>query len=367
MLVPSAVGLTTLNAAPARKAKSGKLTNAQAISAVTSLAKYIPYNLETLNKEAFTPDFYKMLVEAYEMPITDLMEFVDGAEYGSWFGGNGAGPDFTIKDVRIFYNGPTEIFASFKLVEDQYYPEEHHITIVKNKAGKWVIADIDLRYNNMVTYLNEANEAFRNGWADKVVSQLQKEGYDEYISEYRQEVNRYLGKYGSRAPYTHRQFKSDSDKVMADLAASQEVTEIVIVAPEEVMEEIFDAEAGGNSTASTQATARPAQKVDADKIYTTVEQEAVFPGGMNAFGKWLGSNLKYPEYARENDIQGRVVVRFVVNTDGSVGDITVVKGVEKSLDQEAVRVVSKMPKWQPAMNKGVAVRSYVTLPIGFKL
>ena len=98
-----------------------------------------------------------------------------------------------------------------------------------------------------------------------------------------------------------------------------------------------------------------------------MEQQAEFPGGMGALMKWLSNNIRYPEAAAQNDIQGRVIVKFVVEKDGSIGTVTVLKGVDKDLDKEAIRVVKKMPKWQPGKNNGVAVRCYYNLPVTFKL
>ena len=77
--------------------------------------------------------------------------------------------------------------------------------------------------------------------------------------------------------------------------------------------------------------------------------------------------MHYPEAAQQNDIQGRVVVQFVVEKDGSVGSATILKGVDKDLDREALRVVKKMPKWQPGKNNGVPVRSYFRLPVQFRM
>lgn len=104
-----------------------------------------------------------------------------------------------------------------------------------------------------------------------------------------------------------------------------------------------------------------------EEIFVAVEQQAEFPGGMPALMKWLGSNIRYPEAAQQNDVQGRVIVKFVVEKDGSVSQAQIVKGVDKDLDKEALRVVNKMPKWQPGKNNGVTVRSYFTLPVNFKL
>ena len=109
------------------------------------------------------------------------------------------------------------------------------------------------------------------------------------------------------------------------------------------------------------------QKPKEEEIFVAVEQSAEFPGGQAALMKWLNDNMRYPEAAAANDIQGRVVVKFVVEKDGSIDQVTIVRGVDKDLDREAVRVVKKMPKWQPGKNNGVAVRSYFNLPVTFKL
>lgn len=104
-----------------------------------------------------------------------------------------------------------------------------------------------------------------------------------------------------------------------------------------------------------------------EEIFVAVEQQAEFPGGMQALMKWLSNNIRYPEAAQQNDVQGRVIVKFVVEKDGSVSQAQIVKGVDKDLDKEALRVVNKMPKWQAGKNNGVAVRSYFTLPVNFRL
>ena len=98
-----------------------------------------------------------------------------------------------------------------------------------------------------------------------------------------------------------------------------------------------------------------------------VEQPAEFPGGAAAMMKWLSNNIRYPESAQQNGISGRVVVKFVVEKDGSIGNPTIVKGVDRDLDQEALRVVKRMPKWQPGKNNGQPVRSYFNLPVTFRL
>ena len=104
-----------------------------------------------------------------------------------------------------------------------------------------------------------------------------------------------------------------------------------------------------------------------DDIYEYPEVLPEFPGGEKAMLKWLGSNVKYPALAAENNIQGRVMVSFVVERDGSVSNVKVDRGVDPSLDKEAVRLVQSMPKWKPGMYNGKPVRCRFRLPVTFKL
>ncbi len=103
------------------------------------------------------------------------------------------------------------------------------------------------------------------------------------------------------------------------------------------------------------------------KIFTVVEQMPSFPGGEAALMQYLSKNIKYPPFAEENNIQGRVICSFVVERDGSVTDIHIAKGVDPSLDKEAIRVVSGMPKWIPGRQNGQSVRVKYTLPVTFRL
>ena len=103
------------------------------------------------------------------------------------------------------------------------------------------------------------------------------------------------------------------------------------------------------------------------KVVDVVEQMPSFPGGPSALMQYLSSNIKYPVVAEENGVQGRVVCTFVVEKDGSITDVRVVKSVDPSLDKEAVRVVKSMPKWIPGKQNGSAVRVKYTVPVTFRL
>ncbi|MBQ0153554.1 MAG: TonB family protein [Bacteroidales bacterium] len=122
-------------------------------------------------------------------------------------------------------------------------------------------------------------------------------------------------------------------------------TEVVIQAPVEIEEE----------------------EEEENVVFVIVEKQPEFPGGTQAMMKYLSENIKYPMIAQENGIQGRVICQFVVNKDGSIVDIQVVRSVDPSLDKEAIRVIKSMPKWKPGMQRGKAVRVKFTLPVVFRL
>lgn len=110
------------------------------------------------------------------------------------------------------------------------------------------------------------------------------------------------------------------------------------------------------------------QQNDDDVVFVVVEQMPEFPGGQAALSRFLSENVKYPTIAKENNIQGRVLCQFVVEKDGTITDVTVVKsGGDASLDKEAVRVLRMMPKWKPGIQRGKPVRVKYTVPVNFRL
>lgn len=105
-----------------------------------------------------------------------------------------------------------------------------------------------------------------------------------------------------------------------------------------------------------------------DEIFEFVEESPMFrDGGMKGLMQYLSKNIKYPSIAQEVGTQGRVTVQFVVNKDGGIVDVQIVRGVDPYLDKEAVRVISGMPKWNPGRQRGVPVRCKYTVPVTFKL
>ncbi len=112
----------------------------------------------------------------------------------------------------------------------------------------------------------------------------------------------------------------------------------------------------------------PVEEEEEEVVFVVVESMPEFPGGQQALFKYLSENVKYPVIAQENGIQGRVICQFVVNKDGSIVDVEVVRsGGDPSLDKEAIRVIKSMPKWKPGKQRGKAVRVKYTVPVNFKL
>ena len=109
------------------------------------------------------------------------------------------------------------------------------------------------------------------------------------------------------------------------------------------------------------------EESDEGEVFDVVEENPSFPGGDAALATWLQKNIKYPSAAQDNGIQGRVLVSFVVNKDGSIVEPKILRSVDPSLDKEAIRVVSAMPRWKPGKQRGKAVRVKFNLPVVFRL
>jgi len=139
--------------------------------------------------------------------------------------------------------------------------------------------------------------------------------------------------------------EDDVETQEIEINTEDDKTEVVIQAPVEIKEE----------------------EEEEDVVFVIVENKPEFPGGDAALMKYIAENIKYPVIAQENGIQGRVICQFVVNKDGSIVDITVVRSVDPSLDKEAMRVIKSMPKWKPGKQRGKPVRVKFTLPIVFRL
>lgn len=113
---------------------------------------------------------------------------------------------------------------------------------------------------------------------------------------------------------------------------------------------------------------QPAQEESREQIvFEVVEKMPEFPGGVRNMNHFINSHLRYPVIAQENGTQGQVIAQFVIQADGTLSDLKIVKSVDPLLDAEAMRVIKEMPKWQPGKQRGIAVATRVTVPIRFRL
>lgn len=114
-------------------------------------------------------------------------------------------------------------------------------------------------------------------------------------------------------------------------------------------------------------TARAQEPDSQDEIFTRVEQSAQFPGGISEFFKYLAGNIRYPDEAKRNKVIGKVFATFVVEKDGSLSNIKILRGIGSGCDEETVRVLKASPKWNPGKQDGKAVRQQYTVPVNFYL
>lgn len=150
----------------------------------------------------------------------------------------------------------------------------------------------------------------------------------------------------------------------------KQVTQIEVVNDDVDVDEDIDIDAEADDNTVVQEYVPPAEddeEVEEQQIFTVVESMPEFPGGMGALMKYLAENIKYPALAKESGIQGRVFINFVVEPDGSISNVKVLRGIGGGCDEEAVRVVKSMPNWKPGKQRGKPVRVSYNLPVKFTL
>ena len=157
-------------------------------------------------------------------------------------------------------------------------------------------------------------------------------------------------------------------KYVAPKVTKEEVVEEEIPTIEEIKKvEISTETTEGPETVVFEEPVKEVVDNGDDQIYTVVEQQPEFPGGMEAMMKFIQKNMKYPAQARRMGTEGRVFIGFVVNLDGKITDVTPIKGISIDCDKEAARVITMMPPWKPGKQNGRAVRVRFVLPVNFKL
>lgn len=184
--------------------------------------------------------------------------------------------------------------------------------------------------------------------------------------------------YGDHSPIDLVTVEQDFEEVMKMPITSQppppapKIQPEIIPVPdeEEIDEEIdinLDIEISEDSKIEELAFIDEPEEEETEQIFLKVEEDPAFPGGLTAFYKYVSKNLDYPKQAIRNEVQGKVYVQFVVDTDGSLSDIKIAKGIGAGCDEEALRVLQNSPDWNPGKQRGRAVKVRMTIPIIFKL
>lgn len=202
---------------------------------------------------------------------------------------------------------------------------------------------------------------------DVELSQLaqKKEAKVERKEPVKVEVEKVIEKVKSSVKFTAPEIKKDEEvKPEEELKSQDDLAKTTTAIGS------FDVkgndEAAGEVLKAKEVIAEEKPKEE-EKVFDVVEQMPSFPGGQAALLEYLSKNIRYPAVAEENGVQGRVIVTFVVERDGSITDVKVIKQVDPSLDKEAARVVKSMPHWIPGKQNGAAVRVKYTVPVTFKL
>lgn len=280
--------------------------------------------------------------------------------------------DLTSKEWRdLIFEGKNKEFGAYQIRKNS--DKRHNLAVIWTLIGLVIVALGIWAWVGVSDYLEKKaqEEALEAEKMSQVELEAQPEEQEEEETKYEEEKK--------------------PEVVQEEVAASVQQTAIAIVPPNEVKNEVADVQeqqentttvgvvnqAGSDDIDRHQTVAvqvkvepvpvieeKPKPKDEPEKVFEAVEQQAQFKGNVN---KWLSSHINYPQAAQENNVQGKVVVRFIVEKDGSVSGVTILKSVDRDLDREAIRVVKSMPKWQPGKNNGVPVRSYFTLPINFRL
>ncbi len=228
-----------------------------------------------------------------------------------------------------------------------------------------VLLYLGLTFENMV----EANRTVENTQIVEVTNlrDKKKEAKVERKEEIKIEPERIVEKVKSSIKFTAPVIKKDNlvdekDEIKLDEIekSNKAIGALTVEGTDEVGGEVLKIK-------DEIAQPEPPKAVEDNKIFEVVEQKPSFPGGDGALMSWLSQNIKYPSIAAEIGVQGRVIVQFVVEKDGSITDVKIAKSVDPSLDKEAARVIKSMPHWIAGRQNGSPVRVRFTVPVTFKL
>lgn len=243
-----------------------------------------------------------------------------------------------VKNDFMFEN-PLNMIAEFK--------NPNHRKIVLDEIDKMLETTPELRGIKSVLlfrwYEDNANDFY-----NQMIRSI-----DDKTSRYYRNANRIFPDNTARGVVVQEEKFSDSEDIVPNNFLDESKSNEIRVTEIAIGDEAMIREDGSEN--------------DDNKIFTVMEVPPEFPGGQSGLIQWLPNNIRYPEDAQNNHIQGRSLVKFVVNKDGSVSDAVIILPLDPALDAEAIRVVESMPDWIPGRNGGKPINAYFTLPVTYRL
>ena len=279
--------------------------------------------------------------------------------------------DLSSKEWRdIVFEGKNKDFGAYELRKNS--PKRHNWAVAAVLIITAIIVCAVLAFNVITKMIEEAKpkavsdqELVELSTDDAVVEEEIEEPEEAYVEP---EVEEVVKEELLNADKMSEIMIVDDDKVTDDIKSQDEAqnteTAVSTYQQDQGVDDIINAAAHQEVVIVEEKRPEP---VDDNKVFESVEQDPVFPGGQAALLQYVSSHIRYPSVCQENNIQGRVILQFVVTKTGAVGQVKVARGVHPELDAEAVRVVKSLPKFTPGKMNGHPVNVWFTLPVQFKL
>ena len=250
------------------------------------------------------------------------------------------------------------------IVQDGIKPPNEINLALSERLNSIILKSLSVKPSHRALSISKLKADLKGVSKEAVVPET--DGDTEVLGEIKnQESHVYTAKATDEQPIHYEPVRESKNSIVLWLAAIAIILiTVAIVTRNKNSESIFT-----NEIQKTEVTneAKPAI-VDEEQVFIVVDDQAIFQGGdVNTFRDWVTKNLKYPTIAIQNGIQGTVYVQFAVNSIGDVVDVKVVRGVDYSINEEAVRVIMSSPKWYPAKVRGIQVKQQFTIPIAFIL
>lgn len=277
----------------------------------------------------------------------------------------------------LIFEGKNKAFGAYTL--RQASDHRHNVAVLYVVTGLLVILLLAWGYGKY----SAARERAEQERIKELLASIEQQQFEELQAELEQDIEEENQMEQEAEPEPE-----EEEALAEEILNTEKFTELLVQKDEDVKEEIKSADDVKDTSTALGSTdfdqgtddlnivrehknevivEEKHEVVEDTKVFTSVEQMPQFPGGEAELLKWISTHIKYPAIAMENNVQGKVVVQFVVTRDGSIGEVKIARGKDPDLDKEAMRVVRTLPKFIPGKMNGQAVNVWYTLPINFKL